>query len=162
MQAPRPDTAEDSISADERFSNLIARGDLAAMMETPDLRARLSGTDDEGWTPLHWAALYGHAEIAGFLLASGADADAVSKKGETPLMIAAESLHLPAFAVLLEAGARCDLKRNSGDTVADILGAQNAQDFLDTLRDQLALRASVLQKPLQISPSPVIRKRTPQ
>ena len=61
---------------DEVFCNLVGRGDLAGMMATPALHQRVQGRDAEGWTPLHWAALYGHAECAGFLIAFGADVDA--------------------------------------------------------------------------------------
>lgn len=156
MQA---DDAE--ITIDEKFSNLIAQGDLATMMSFPDLPTRVQARDDEGWTPLHWAALYGHADCAGFLLAHGAPVDAASHKGETPLMIAAESRQKSVFAVLLAAGAREDLTRENGDTAAAILRDQKADDFLSILRDALAERGSVLQKAVSVLPSPTVRKRLP-
>jgi ankyrin repeat protein len=149
------------IGIDEKFTNLIAQGDLAAMMSFPDLPARVRASDDEGWTPLHWAALYGHAECVGFLIAHGAPVDAQSHKGETPLMIAAESRQKSVFAVLLAAGAREDLVRENGDTAAAILREQKADDFLTLLREALAERGSVLQKAVAVLPSPTIRKRLP-
>lgn len=149
------------IGIDDKFTNLISQGDLAAMMSFSDLPARVRATDDEGWTPLHWAALYGHAECAGFLIAHGAPVDAQSHKGETPLMIAAESRQKSVFSVLLAAGAKEELTRENGDTAAAILREQKAEDFLDLLREALAERGSVLQKAVSILPSPTVRKRLP-
>jgi hypothetical protein len=45
--------------------------------------------DENGLTPLFFAALHGHTNAVTFLLAHGADVNHKSKKGETPLMWAA-------------------------------------------------------------------------
>lgn len=149
------------ISDDDKFSNLIAQGDLAGMMAMLALKDRIKTTDDEGWTPLHWAALYGHKDISLFLIAQGADIDATSKIGETPLMVAAECRHQNVFMLLLEAGAQTSMTRRNGDAAADILKSHKADDMLAQLREHLTLRETVLQKPLDIKPSPTIRKRVP-
>ena len=49
--------------------------------------------DNAGWTPLHEAANFGHAELVGFLLKCGANANAQSIDRETPLHDAALSGH---------------------------------------------------------------------
>lgn len=144
---------------DEVFCNLVGRGDLAGMMATPALHQRVQGRDAEGWTPLHWAALYGHAECAGFLIAFGADVDARTQRGETPLMIAAESRHKNVMAVLLDAQADAAPARDTGERAMDILRAQNAPELAAWLRDALAERAAVLQKPLPVMPPVAVRKR---
>lgn len=149
------------ISDDDIFGNLVAQGDLAGMMAMPNLKDRIKAVDDEGWTPLHWAALYGHQDISRFLIAQGAEIDAKSKINETPLMVAAECRHKNVFMILLEAGADAGHARHNGDTAADILKAHKADDMLADMREHLAQRASVLQKPLEIMPSPTIRKRSP-
>ena len=42
--------------------------------------------DNNGWTPLIWAAGGGHVEIVRLLLAAGADKDKADKDGWTPLI----------------------------------------------------------------------------
>jgi len=41
--------------------------------------------DRNGWTPLHWAALYGRTEVAELLIAKGAGVNAMNENGETRL-----------------------------------------------------------------------------
>ncbi|KAL8636119.1 MAG: hypothetical protein Q9228_006451 [Teloschistes exilis] len=44
-----------------------------------------------GWTPLHWAASYGHFDYVRLLLDSGADPDSVSDQRVTPLDLALQA-----------------------------------------------------------------------
>ena len=53
----------------------------------------MDAPDNAGWTPLHEAANFGHAELVGFLLKCGAKANAQSIDRETPLHDAALSGH---------------------------------------------------------------------
>lgn len=57
----------------------------AALDGGADVNAR----DDQGATPLHFAADRGHADIAGVLIAAGADVNAADEDGATPLHYAA-------------------------------------------------------------------------
>ena len=56
-------------------------------------------------TPLHYAALQGHADVVTALLEAGASVDAVDKQGDTPLHYAAGQGHADVARALLEAGA---------------------------------------------------------
>ena len=70
-------------------------------------------------TPLHWAARYGHADIAATLIAAGADLEAKSHFGgglQTPLHWAAEYGHADIAAALIAAGAEVNPKANDGHT----------------------------------------------
>ena len=61
--------------------------------------------DDDGNTPLHWAAYGGHAEAVGALVKAGSDPAARDKYGNTPLHEAAYGGHAEAVGALVKAGA---------------------------------------------------------
>jgi len=48
----------------------------------------VNAKDEDGVTPLHEAALWGHNEVAELLIANGADVNARDKDGKTPLDLA--------------------------------------------------------------------------
>ncbi len=65
-------------------------------------------TTDSGWTPLHTAAVMGHAEVARQpeLLDGGADVNkATTESGSTPLYAAAHNGHVSVVRQLLDGGA---------------------------------------------------------
>jgi ankyrin repeat protein len=79
-----------SESAADSIVEAVRAGDLTrlqlALAADP---AALNRKDTRfGATPLHWAALKGHAETVKFLLSRGADAEAKNAAGETPLQVA--------------------------------------------------------------------------
>ena len=65
----------------------------------------LNSKDNRGWSPLHWAALYGHTDIARFFIDKGAEVNAKDKNGCTPLHWAAKKGHADIVRILLNAGA---------------------------------------------------------
>ena len=71
-----------------------------------DLTLRESRTSE--LTPLLYAVMGGHSEIAGFLLAEGADPNAYNAHLETPLFVAATQQYVESVRVLLENGAEVD------------------------------------------------------
>jgi ankyrin repeat protein len=95
----------------------IARvGDIAAMeklFETGDYDATY--TDDEGITPLHWAAINNQYSMCKFLIDRGAE---INKKGgesvATPLQWAAQRCHYYAVHLLLQHGADPLITDNQG------------------------------------------------
>ena len=48
-------------------------------------RADVSARDNDGSTPLHWAAAMGHRDVVTLLLARGADVNAKDNRSATPL-----------------------------------------------------------------------------
>eukprot|EP00438_Fugacium_kawagutii_P034247 Skav225940 [mRNA] locus=scaffold1500:454301:456821:- [translate_table: standard] len=68
-----------------------------------------------GWTPLHEAALYGHAEVVRCLLAAKAKVDVKDWRGDTPLHLAAVKCgSLEVAQLLLAAKAAVDIKNDKG------------------------------------------------
>ena len=69
------DDDDDDDSSDGGGGDVENRVVTAAMAAAADdaARALLEARDDDGWSPLHYAANAGSAEVVAFLLASGAD-----------------------------------------------------------------------------------------
>lgn len=63
------------------------------------------GEDDDGATPLHFAAGEGHDGIASTLLQKGAEKEALDDNAQTPLFWACRGGHLPVVETLAAAGA---------------------------------------------------------
>lgn len=88
--------------------------DAAQMGDTGRLQALLdrnrsfvSMPDEQGYTPLHYAAYFGHYDAATYLLSIGADKEAISLDPlrSQPLHAAASSGNKEVAALLIGAGA---------------------------------------------------------
>lgn len=71
---------------------------------------------DDGQSPLHFAAIYGHEAIAEYLLKHKADASAQDSSGATPLHEAVRYGNLSIAELLLKNGANVNAKDNLGKT----------------------------------------------
>ncbi|MBI5110215.1 MAG: ankyrin repeat domain-containing protein [Rhodocyclales bacterium] len=100
------------------------RGKLAAVKWLIDRGAR-PNRDGSEWSALHYAVFAGHAEVASFLLARGADINALSTNGSTPLMMAAREGHEGIARSLLTAGARRDIVNDHGENALHWAMRQN-------------------------------------
>jgi hypothetical protein len=69
-----------------------------------------------GFTPLHYAAIHGHAEIARMLIKNKCSVDARDSANRTPLHHAASKGHVEVARVLLSAGAEIEAQDADGDT----------------------------------------------
>lgn len=97
-------------------------------------------TDDSDRTPLHLAAAYGHEQIIGFLLASGADVDAREEDGETPLHYAAWRSRLEAGRLLIGGGADVEIRNHWGRTPLLIVARETGNvDMANVLLEAGAL-----------------------
>lgn len=82
------------------FLSAVKRGDVPAVQRGLESRA-----DVNGRTPLHWAALFGHLDVALLLLEKGADVNAQNQGGNTPLHSAVRGGHRDMALLLLARGA---------------------------------------------------------
>ena len=90
-------------------------------------RADVSRTDNDGYTPLHWAAACGAAELVTRLLSAGAPITARSNAGETPLHRASRLGRVDVALRLLAAGAPPGAVNQQRHTPLDVAGTIGAR-----------------------------------
>jgi len=105
--------------------------------ENPDLVFR---QDDNGDTPLIWAALRDHKDVAEFLLASSAKVNATNNAGETPLHLAAGKGYKDVVELLLAHRAEVNFRDSHGHTPLELAAADGYKDVVELL---LANKADV-------------------
>jgi uncharacterized protein len=90
--------------------------DVEGVRELVANGANLEGIDSGGWTALHWAADFGHADIVEILLDSGAEIEKSDFNGWTALHWAAERGQVEATRVLIKKGADVNKADSEGKT----------------------------------------------
>merc|ERR1712142_351461 len=78
--------------------------------------AIVKAVNSDQLTCLHWAAIYGHLNMASLLIKNGADVEAVDKWQRTCLHLAAYLGQPNIIALLIENGADLDPKNEDGET----------------------------------------------
>jgi ankyrin repeat protein len=101
---------------------------LAVMLDRGE--AALQDLSPDGWTPLHLAAFFGHAETAGMLIDRGADVAARSRNeiGNTPLHAAIAGGRGAVAELLVERGADVNAVAN-GLTPLDIAAGREDREM---------------------------------
>ncbi|MCC7038483.1 MAG: ankyrin repeat domain-containing protein [Alphaproteobacteria bacterium] len=115
-----------------------------------DIHAR----DNDGRTPLHWAAMQGYkTEGVSFLINNDADVNAVDEQGVTPLHLAAARGDADVIKALVSAGADLQAVTRTGKTIwdfavdagkdyqAQVLKADAAKDLIARQKKAEAQRA---------------------
>ena len=97
------------------------------------LITRGADVNKPGWAPLHYAATRGHLTVMNLLLENHAYIDASSPNGTTPLMMAAFYGTPSAVKLLLEAGADPLIKNEQGLTAIDFAHRNQRQDSADII-----------------------------
>lgn len=114
-----------------------ALGALEALIERcEEDAASVNAYSDDGWTPLHFAAYFGHNACAKDLLRRGAFVDARARNGSaaTPLHSACAGNHPTVAQTLLSHGADVDAVQTGGHRPLDS-ALQNANaELAEVLR----------------------------
>jgi len=76
--------------------------------------AEVNVSDEDGVTPLHNAAQYGHEGVVKLLIDAAADVNAANKDGVTPLYVASLNGHVEVVKLLINAGADINAADNDG------------------------------------------------
>lgn len=89
----------------------------------------------DGWTPLHLASFFGHADAARLLLDAGADVHAVSRNHltNTPLHAATAGKHEGVALLLLESDARSDVVDAGGYSPLQIATQNQLQAVVERM-----------------------------
>ncbi|KAL7669892.1 hypothetical protein ACOME3_004839 [Neoechinorhynchus agilis] len=140
----KTDKPEDLLSAtdDQGYSSLhrAASEDsiLVAEYLIDKMKDRLDDRTNDGWTPLHCASIWNHAEIVSMLLNAGADVNALTNGHLSAFHLACnQSDNIEVISLLLmHPLLKTNNKSNAGDTGKD-LGIRHTQhgDLFDEIFD---------------------------
>ena len=93
----------------------------------------VSQVDNDGRTPLFWAAARGHREVAELLLDHGARINARDQSRMSALHIAITGVHKEVVSLLLDRSARIEGKDSDGDTPLNRAIQAGAKDIVKLL-----------------------------
>lgn len=100
----------------KKLLEVVAKGDLAEVMDALNAGAELTAKNSLGHSPAYVAASNGFHHVLSLLLERGASATDVALDGSTPLHAACENNHDRAAKILLKYNARVDVAALSGYT----------------------------------------------
>lgn len=117
----------------ERAIHLVAqKGMLGAALAIYDPKGT-NNRDGVGRTPLHHAALGGHADVLEALVTAGANIDEADDDDETPLFTAVEEGKLEVVELLLKLGAGLEIANEEGITPLLVACRENQLDIAERL-----------------------------
>jgi hypothetical protein len=140
VQATQPvaqvNTASQDAATPQKLQQAILAGNASrvrALLAANPALAHTAGK--KGWTPIHYAAYAGKADIASLLCAAGADANAKTDDGSTPLHLAAQEGHADATRTLLTNGADVNAQEKQGWTPLHFAAQEGHADVARLLID---------------------------
>jgi ankyrin repeat protein len=93
---------------DLQLIDAVKTGHLAKVEEALNAGADIHQQDEQGWTPLNWAAGKGNVEIVRLLLDRGAEVFRTGRDQRTPYKVALAAKHTDVARLLKEAESAAD------------------------------------------------------
>jgi hypothetical protein len=121
---------------DKKLLEAVRRGNAYKVIEFLREGANVNTRDEDGLTPLHYAASRGYVEVARLLLENGADVNAKNEHGITPLHFAASEGHADVARLLLERGADANARDEDGLTPLHNAAANGHLDVVKLLLEK--------------------------
>jgi hypothetical protein len=121
---------------DKKLLEVVKRGNAYKVIEFLREGANVNTRDEDGLTPLHYAASRGYVEVARLLLENGADVNAKNEHGITPLHVAASEGHAEVVRLLLEHGADANARDEDGLTPLHNAAANGHLDVVKLLLEK--------------------------
>ncbi len=78
--------------------------------------SRVNAVDDEKYTPLHWACIRAHWDVAEYLIEQGAELNLQGGDGGSPLNWAAHHDHVEIIKLMISKGAKLNIPNQWGMT----------------------------------------------
>jgi len=138
---PKPEqTGQVEMKEDDIWA-ILARGEGEKARSFFTGKMDVNSTDDQGRTPLHYAAENKDTVLAAFFILLGANVDALDREQRTPLAISAAKVDTPTAKVLVNAGANIHHPISSASTPARV-GILEHGDFLSALLTPASLAST--------------------
>jgi ankyrin repeat protein len=121
-------------------------GDTDEVAALLSMDSRLTRThDSDGWTPLHLAAHYGHADIVSIMLHNNAPVDirSTNTMANTPLHAALAGRRNDVSKMLIEAGADVNARQHGGWVPLHAAAANGDREMVELLIARGADRAAI-------------------
>ena len=122
-----------NLTIEEALIKAAANGYQRVMKLLVNAGADPNTRDENGKTPLDWAAEMEHQEAVKLLVEMGADPNARNEYGYTPLHWAARNGHQKAVKFLVDAGADPKAKDKNGQTSLHLAAKKGHQEVVELL-----------------------------
>jgi hypothetical protein len=105
------------VASAETIVEVAKNGDLRTvrtiLSEDP---SKLNVTDEDNYTPLHWACIRAHWDVAEYLIEKGADLNVIGGDGGTPLNWAVHHDNVEIIKLMIAKGAKLNIRNKWGMT----------------------------------------------